>query len=91
MLRVVEVHLASKQVSRVLYGAIIGLALVVSLENHPPPPGAVIASLLGTAVAVALAELYSEVVGAEVQTRRRVARPHLREIGRDVGAVAFGI
>jgi hypothetical protein len=29
-------HLRSRQVSRVIYGAIIGLALVVALEAHPP-------------------------------------------------------
>ena len=49
-------HLGSRQVSRVTYGAIIGLALVVALQAHPPPPGAVIATLLGTAIAVGLAK-----------------------------------
>jgi hypothetical protein len=34
MLRVVEDHLRSTQVSRVIYGASIGLALV-ALEQHP--------------------------------------------------------
>jgi hypothetical protein len=86
-----ERHLGSNQVSRVMYGAIIGLALVVALETSPPPAGVVIGSLLGTAVAVGLAEFYSEVVGTEVRTRRRVQRAHLRELGTDVAAVAFGI
>lgn len=86
-----ERHLGSTQVSRVLYGAIIGLALVVALEAHPPKPAVVVASLLGTAVAVGLAELYSEIVGTEVRTRRRVERALLREIATDVAAVAFGI
>ena len=52
-------HLRSNQVSRVIYGSIIGLALVVALEGHPPRSAAVIATLIGTAIAVALAELYS--------------------------------
>jgi hypothetical protein len=86
-----ERHLGSTQVSRVMYGAIIGLALVVALESHPPRPGVVVGSLLGTAVAVGLAELYSELVGTEVRTRRRVERARFREIARDVAAVAFGI
>src|SRR5919201_1018569 len=85
----VEAHLGSRQVARVIYGAIIGLAIVVSLERHPPPSRSVIATLLGTAVAVGLAELYSEVVGAETRTRHRIERAHLRELGEDV--VAFGI
>ena len=35
----IESHLGSAQVPRVIYGAIIGLALVVSLEDHPPRAG----------------------------------------------------
>ena len=91
MLRVVEDHLRSTQVSRVIYGAIIGLALVVALEHHPPRPAVMVATLLGTALAVGLAELYSEVVGTEVRTRERVARARIGEIVADIGAVAFGI
>jgi hypothetical protein len=86
-----ERHLGSTQVSRVIYGAIIGLALVVALEHDPPRAGVMIGTLLGTGVAVGLAELYSEIVGTEVRTRRRVEHGHFREIATDVGAVAFGI
>ena len=59
-------HLGSNQVSRVIYGAIIGLALVVALEHDPPRPAVMVGTLVGTGVAVGLAELYSEVVGTEV-------------------------
>jgi hypothetical protein len=89
--RFVATHLGSRQVSRVIYGAIIGLALVVALEAHPPAAGVVIATLLGTAVAVALAELYSELVGFETGERRRASLSELRHLGADMAAVAFGI
>jgi len=89
--RFVATHLGSRQVSRVIYGSIIGLALVVALEAHPPAPGVMIATLLGTAVAVALAELYSEVVGFETGERRKASVSELRRWGADSGAVAFGI
>jgi hypothetical protein len=91
MLRVVETHLGSTQVSRVIYGSIIGLALVVALEQKPPSAAVMVGTLLGTGVAVGLAELYSEVVGTEVRTRRRVERERFREITTDVAAVVFGI
>ena len=91
MRRAIEAHLGSQQVARVIYGAIIGMALVVSLEAHPPPPGVVAATLLATAVAVGLAELYSEVVGAETRNRRRVGRDQVGHILQDAAAVAFGI
>src|SRR5215213_11425513 len=74
MLQSVEAHLGSRQVARVIYGSIIGLALVVALEAHPPSAGAVLATLWATALAVGLAELYSDVVGTETRTRRRIAR-----------------
>jgi hypothetical protein len=89
--RAIEAHLSTEQVAHVIYGAIIGIALVVALEAHPPRPGVVAATLLATAVAVGLAELYSQVVGAETRNRRRVGRDELRDLLRNVAAVAFGI
>ena len=91
MRRAIEAHLATRQVARVIYGAIISMAIVVSLEAHPPRPGVVAATLLATAAAVGLAEIYSEVVGAETRSRRRVARDEVRHILDDAAAVAFGI
>ena len=84
-------HLRSRQVSRVIYGSIIGLALIVVFEDHPPKPGVAIASLLGTAVAVGLAELYSELVGAELRNRERITREGLVKELDNVFAVAFGV
>jgi hypothetical protein len=40
---------------------------------------------------VALAELYSEIVGTETMTRHRVTRPALAEMADDTIAVAFGV
>ena len=84
-------HLGSRQVSRVLYGSIIGLALVVALEAHPPRAAAVAVTLVATAVAVGLAELYSEVLGTETRTRRRVERQQIIDILDEIGAVAIGV
>jgi hypothetical protein len=87
----VEAHLGSRQVSRIVYGSIIGVALVVALQSHPPSAAVMIGWLLGTGVAVGLAELYSEIVGEETQTRRRVTRHRLRHMAEDAVVVAFGI
>jgi hypothetical protein len=80
-------HLGSGQVSRVVYGSIIGLALVVALEAHPPPNRGIIATVVGTAVAVALAELYSDWI--DTRTRRR--QEHGRVIAEHAAAAALGI
>jgi hypothetical protein len=87
----IAAHLDSRQVARVIYGAIIGMALIVVLQDHPPAAVNVVALLGATAVSVALAELYSEIVGAETRLRRHVESEHLREIVTDVVAVAFGV
>jgi len=86
-----EQHLGSRQVGRVVYGSIIGMALVVAIESHPPKPSVMAVWLLGTALAVGLAEIYSEVVGAETSTRQPVARHQLRHMYEDAAAVAFGV
>src|SRR5829696_8590404 len=83
-------HLDSQQVSRVVYGAIVGLALVAALEAHPPEPAAVAAFLASTAFAVALAELYSELLGSRVRSRGAVDEHRRRRIVADVVAVGSG-
>jgi hypothetical protein len=87
----IESHLGSAQVSRVIYGSIIGLALVVSLEKHPPGAGVMVGFVLATALAVALAEIYSDIIGTETRTHARVDAARKRVIATDAGAVAFGI
>jgi hypothetical protein len=87
----VAAHLGSRQVSRVVYGSIIGVALIVALQSHPPSAAVMIGWLVGTGVAVGLAELYSEVVGEETRTRKRVTRRRLRHMTEDAAVVTFGI
>jgi hypothetical protein len=86
-----EAHLGSRQVARVVYGAIIGLTLIVVIEDHPPGASVMTAWLLLTALAVALAEIYSEVVGAETRERHRVTRHQLAHMLDDGCAVALGV
>jgi hypothetical protein len=74
-----------------VYGSIIGLALIVAIEAHPPGPVVVDAWLLGTAVAVGLAEMFSEMVGIETSNRRRVTPSEWRHMAEDALAVAFGV
>jgi hypothetical protein len=84
-------HLRTGHVSRTVYGSIIGLALVLTLQAHPTTIGVAISTLLATAVAVALAELYSELIGA--RARRSIGEetePFAVEVGEAI-AVAFGI
>ena len=74
-----------------IYGAIIGLALVVALQNHPPEAGVMVGFIIATAVAVALAELYSDIIGTETRTHARVDPARTRSIAKEAAAVACGI
>jgi hypothetical protein len=87
----IEDHLGSEHVSRVVYGAIIGMALIVVLEHHPPTAGVTTATLFATAIAVGLAELYSDWIGHVMKHRGGFHRRELIEIAKDVSAVAVGI
>jgi hypothetical protein len=86
-----EAHLGSQKVARVVYGSIIGLTLVVALDEHPPAAGVMAAWLVLSGVAVALAEIYSDVVGAETAERHRVSRRQLAHFAEEAGSVALGV
>jgi hypothetical protein len=86
-----EVHLGSRQVARVVYGAIVGLTLIVALESHPPSAGVMAAWLLLTGLTVALADVYSEVIGIETSERHRVTRHQLAHLLEQGWAVALGV
>jgi hypothetical protein len=47
--------------------------------------------LLATAVAVALAEMYSDVIGTETRTHARIESARKRHIAKEAAAVACGI
>jgi hypothetical protein len=86
-----ESHLGSRQVARVVYGAIVGLTIVVAIEDHPPSAGVMAAWLVLTGLTVALAEVYSEVIGIETSERHRVTRHQFTHLLGDGWAVALGV
>ena len=84
-------HLRSGQVSKIVYGSIIGLALVLTLEAHPSTSGVAIGSLVATGLAVGLAELYSEVIGSH--TKKGLGEEHapIAEVVEETAAVIIGV
>ena len=91
MRAILETHLGSRAVGRVVYGSILGLTLVVALDDHPPAAPVMAAWLLLSAVTVARAEVYSDVVGVETSQRHRVTRRQLGHMFDQAGAVAVGV
>ena len=54
-------HLGPTQFSRLIYGAMIGLAVIVALEHEDPDPAVMAGTLAGTGVAVGLTEALQRV------------------------------
>ncbi|WP_322938267.1 hypothetical protein [Nocardioides bizhenqiangii] len=84
-------HLRSGQVARVVYGSIVGLALVLTMEAHPPEEGRVAAALVATGLAVGLAELYSELIGLRARAGAGEEVGPLRIVIGDTVAVILGV
>jgi hypothetical protein len=86
----IDARLGARDVAEVLYGTIVGLALVIALQEHPEPPGTVAALIAGTAVAVALAKLYTDALSAAARAHEPLGRGPRREIGGRALAVLVG-
>jgi VIT1/CCC1 family predicted Fe2+/Mn2+ transporter len=86
----VESHLGSEDVSKVLYGTIVGLALVLALEADAHRAGESAVFILATALVIGLAELFSEAISQEARTRTVLRRRDLRPLARDAIAVVIG-
>ena len=84
-------HLRSGQVSRVVYGSIIGLALILTLEAHPTTERVAVGTLVATGLAVGLAELYSEAIGARTRVALGGEAEPMSVVAWDTVAVFIGI
>ena len=59
-------------VSKAIYGSISVLAVLLVLEEHPPAAWRAAVTLFGSALAIALAEAYSETVAEMISRRVRL-------------------
>ncbi len=71
--------------ARSVYGTIVVLALLLAVQPHSPGPLPAAALVVGTLLAILGAEAYSEILGAEVELRRRLDRDERVERYRELG------
>jgi hypothetical protein len=74
----------------VISGSIIGLAIVLAAEDHPPPPAAVVGELVLTALAFGLSDAFGEMIGTQTRARRHLNRSDWARIAEEAGAFAIG-
>ena|SRR5436190_8040125 len=72
-----------------VYGSIIVLAVVAGLDEVSASPREAFFGVLGAAFAVALSEMYADMIGATIRERRAPNRAEYREFVVDV-AFGFG-
>jgi hypothetical protein len=80
-------HSDAHYAARSVYGAIVVLALLLALEQHPPGPVQAALLVAGTVLAVLVAETYAELLGLEVSLGRPVSRAERRDKLRDLGVM----
>jgi hypothetical protein len=80
-------HSMGHYAARSVYGAILVLALLLALQQHPPGPFHAAILVAGTILAVLAAEAYADLLGAEVDVGRPPSRAERREKIRELAVV----
>lgn len=81
--------LVGHDIARVVYGTVIVFVVSMTLEIHPPPPLQALWQILLAIVAVALAELYADLIAESIKERRRLHVPDLVKISTRVAIVVL--
>ena len=77
-------------VAKIIYGTIIILVVDLAMEDHPPSPGGVVVTILFAGLGVALADLYSEIIGMRIREKRNLTWNERNHIIKEVSAVMMG-
>jgi hypothetical protein len=83
-------NVSSTFVARAIYGLITVLAVLQTMELHPPEAWRGAVSIFGTTLAVALIEVYAEAIGELLGRRGRLARTDLAHFWEDASPVIVG-
>jgi len=78
------------RVSKIVYGTIIILVVILAMEDHPPSPAGTVVTLLFSGLGVALAELYSDFIGTKINKKSALSWEERKQITRNVSAVMIG-
>lgn len=78
------------RVSKIIYGTIMVLVVLLAMEEHPPSAGGSLALVVLTGIGVALAEFYSDYIGTSIKERKTLTIGDRREIYHDISGVLIG-
>jgi hypothetical protein len=75
--------------ARSVYGSVVVLAVLMTLQDHPPPPVEAALVVAGTVLSVLAAEAYSDQLGREIELQRRLTGAERRALLRDLGVITI--
>jgi hypothetical protein len=76
--------------SNAIYGTLTVMAVIVVMEDHPPPALRAAAQMFGVTLAIAVAKAYAEIIAGTLHRGRRLIAEEWREILHKVSPVLFG-
>jgi len=82
-------HSRGHYVARSVYGAILVLAMLLTLQNNPPGPVESVFLITVTVISVLVAEAYSDLLGMEIDLGRPTTLAERRERLEDLGAMVL--
>src|SRR4051794_38503078 len=80
-------HSLGHYAARSVYGAILVLALLLALQQHPPEPFRAALLVAGTIVAVLAAEAYADLLGLDIDRGRPATKAERRDKLRELAVV----
>jgi hypothetical protein len=83
-------NISGHRVAKTIYGTIIILVVIVSIEDHPPTIAGTVATVIMTGLGVAVAEWYSDYIGKTIDEHHMLTTTERRKIVKDVSAVMTG-
>jgi hypothetical protein len=73
--------------ARSVYGSVVVLAVLMTLQVHPPPVFRAALIVAGTVLSVLAAEAYSDRLGREIRLHRRLTREERRAMWGELGVI----
>jgi hypothetical protein len=76
-----------RNAARSVYGSVVVLAVLLTLQVHPPAPLNAALVVAGTVLSVLAAEAYSDQLGREIELHRRLTRAERLALLKGLGAI----
>ncbi|HSW47948.1 MAG TPA: hypothetical protein VLG67_02600, partial [Candidatus Saccharimonadales bacterium] len=67
-------------ITHIIYGTIVVAALLLTLQGHETKPLKIILSIVGTMIVLQVASVYSEIVGARFEKKRRLLKEEFKDL-----------